>query len=48
MWVRRSNACASSAAKKSWRPFAMFDGTIGIASDPQGAVFALFAGEVDP
>jgi hypothetical protein len=25
-----------------------FDGTIAMALDPQGALFALFAGEVDP
>ena len=29
-------------------PLEMFEGTIGIARDPQGAAFGLFAGEVDP
>jgi len=29
-------------------PEEIFDGEIGIARDPQGPVFGLFAGEVDP
>jgi predicted enzyme related to lactoylglutathione lyase len=29
-------------------PVEIFDGTIAIVLDPQGALFALFAGEVDP
>jgi uncharacterized protein len=29
-------------------PLEIFDGTIAIARDPQGAIFALFAGDVDP
>jgi uncharacterized protein len=29
-------------------PAEIFDGTIALALDPQGALFALFEGEVDP
>jgi len=29
-------------------PVEIFDGGIAVVADPQGAVFALFAGAVDP